>query len=512
MSTQARNELDRIDQNIANTYAVLNALGADMPAEQNSNNLAATAGSAKAVLYSEQTLTEAQKAQARKNIGASDNPLWGKSVTFNGDSICAGADGNASYLGGYGRIIAERNNMTYENIAHGGATVTAETYATSNGSAKWWLSRTVENMNADADYAIIEGGLNDAWQWIDHGTITIGKISKGYNAELDDTTYYGAFESMLKKLITRFQGKKIGYIATPRTMEFYSNSENVPNFYHIALECCAKWGVPVCDLNTIAPPFACLGEEYTADGAHPTEQGYLRYYCDQIETWMRSLTTGGNNAASVALKVMESYTQGFNDAITALQNGKLDKEGISFKKARLTLADGSTIEIDVLTAIDGTVVVPYINRVPLSVDTDKTTIYGSDYNNDGVNDGYLKEHRLSSSGAAKAQTSSVVTGFIPAAANQVVRIGGNGIDWFYDTAMNYVCAYDANLNYLGGRTANGAGYGSNTIQAKVEEVNGVTEFTLANLSSIAWIRVSYYNIAGVNGADLIVTVDEEITD
>ncbi len=68
MSVQS--QIDRINQNVANTYAVLDALGADMPAEQNSDNLATTAGSAKAVLYSEQTLTEDQKAQARTNIDA----------------------------------------------------------------------------------------------------------------------------------------------------------------------------------------------------------------------------------------------------------------------------------------------------------------------------------------------------------------------------------------------------------------------------------------------------------
>lgn len=68
MSIQS--EINRIEQNVANTYAVLEALGADMPSEQNSDNLPTTAGSAKVVLYSEQTLTDAQKAQARENIGA----------------------------------------------------------------------------------------------------------------------------------------------------------------------------------------------------------------------------------------------------------------------------------------------------------------------------------------------------------------------------------------------------------------------------------------------------------
>lgn len=67
MSVQ--NQIDRINQNVANTYAVLSALGANMPAEQTSDNLAAAAGTAKVVLYSEQSLTEDQQAQARENIG-----------------------------------------------------------------------------------------------------------------------------------------------------------------------------------------------------------------------------------------------------------------------------------------------------------------------------------------------------------------------------------------------------------------------------------------------------------
>ena len=63
-------ELDRIGQNIANTYAVLEALGCDIPEEQTSDNLSAAAGTSKIVKYAEQTLTDEQKEQARVNIGA----------------------------------------------------------------------------------------------------------------------------------------------------------------------------------------------------------------------------------------------------------------------------------------------------------------------------------------------------------------------------------------------------------------------------------------------------------
>ena len=67
MSIQS--EMTRITNNVANAYAALATLGADIPSKQTSDNLLATIGTTKAVLYTEQTLTEEQKAQVRENIG-----------------------------------------------------------------------------------------------------------------------------------------------------------------------------------------------------------------------------------------------------------------------------------------------------------------------------------------------------------------------------------------------------------------------------------------------------------
>ena len=68
MSVQS--EIDRINENVANTYNVLEGYGAEMPQTRNTANLTRTAEDIKAILYKEQTLTEAQKAQARENIGS----------------------------------------------------------------------------------------------------------------------------------------------------------------------------------------------------------------------------------------------------------------------------------------------------------------------------------------------------------------------------------------------------------------------------------------------------------
>lgn len=470
-------------------------------------------GDGTAVKYTEQSLTEEQKAQARDNIGVNEkdnNPLWGKRVTFNGDSICYGS----GYEGGYAKIIAERNKMTYENLGGGGATVTAEMY-TSSGEARRWLCRTIEDMAADADYAILEGGVNDAWN-----SAPIGKLSSGYNAELDDTTYYGAFESMLKQLVLKYQGKKYGYIITPKMTSLFSNTGEADNYYYIALECCAKWGVSVCDLNVITPDLSVGGltDVYTIDGTHPNEAGYKAYYCDQIESWMKTLTAGGNSLALLTKKLVVSHNKDtsahadIRNAIKALQDGKLSNTGVSFRRAKLALADGTTIEIDVLTAADGSVIVPYTNRVPLSIDTD-----GSVYNDVG----YMTGYRLNSSGVISEQINSFVTGFIPTKNGDIVRV--YGCEWGTTKhAMNYICAYDANFNFIGGYSTTG-GKEVLTLSKKTLDIcshyeaneNLDTTFTLSCTSEIAYIRVSSKgdtseNDFRFNGENMIITINEEI--
>lgn len=206
------------------------------------------------------------------------NPLKGKIVSFNGDSIAAGA----GYAGGYGKIIAENNDMTYENIAVGGGTmayVSADVHC---------ISRTIANMRADADYVILDGGGNDA-----DGEVPLGALTTGYTATLDDTTFAGAFEQMLKTAIARFPNKKIGYVFIHKCAYLFSSSVK-DSYYDIAKAACEKWGIPYCDLNTQTPPLNyidALKTAYTSngDGYHPNEQGYKLFYVPKITAWMKTL-------------------------------------------------------------------------------------------------------------------------------------------------------------------------------------------------------------------------------
>ena len=205
------------------------------------------------------------------------NPLSGKILACTGDSICAGA----GYAGGYAKIIGEENGMTVQNIAVGGGTL-AHTGST------FCISESIANLRADADYVILDGGGNDA-----DGGVPIGTLSYGYDADLDNTTFIGAFETMLKAAIARFPTKKIGYIFIHKCVYLFDSSvEN--SYYDAAKKCCEKWGIPYCDLNTQTPPLnyiEALRTTYTAngDGYHPNEQGYKLFYVPKITAWLKTL-------------------------------------------------------------------------------------------------------------------------------------------------------------------------------------------------------------------------------
>lgn len=230
----------------------------------------------------------------------SENKLYGKKISFNGDSICEGV----GFPGGYGKIIAERNNMTYQNLGVGGGTIAVDVY-TKSGELRYSICGSIDKMDSDADYAIVEGGVNDGSNNLVVGTPVFGEITNGYEGPFDDKTFCGAFESMLKQLTVKFAGKKIGYIAVHQCVhKFRPQYEKDDNFYRAALRICEKWGVPYLDLTSSTPPMSFFRAKYEGapelervsegftkdnDGTHPNEAGYLAFYCDKIEEWLKTL-------------------------------------------------------------------------------------------------------------------------------------------------------------------------------------------------------------------------------
>lgn len=243
------------------------------------------------VLNNEYGLNEKQLEQVSDIAGSivTNNILFGKKLSVNGDSICYGA----GYNGGYAKIIGERNGMTVNNIARVGATITSGTR--SGDYPRHWISDTITSMDADADYAIVEGGVNDASL-----QVPLGQLSQDYNLSYDTTTFYGAMENLCMQLIQRYAGRKYGFIIVHKMTARFRSDTETGTYYKAAVECCEKWGVPYCNLNLLVPPFGLsrtgsgletLRSLYTKDGDgwHPNEEGYKKYYCDKIEAWMRTL-------------------------------------------------------------------------------------------------------------------------------------------------------------------------------------------------------------------------------
>ena len=174
----------------------------------------------------------------------------------------------------------------------------------------------------------------------------------------------------------------------------------------------------------------------------------------------------------------------------------------------LTILEGEVAEISV-----GGVLLwksGYTNLVPLSTEIDGKTIFNS---GKGYRDGY----RLSSSGAEKTQSNTVVTGFIPAKRGDVIRM--KGVTWGTTVSggYSYIQTYNASgavihsVNRYMMETSNGV---SNVIgidkskSSITTDSNGVTTFNLVftDTTAFEYIRI---NATG-KGADMVVTINEEI--
>lgn len=219
-------------------------------------------------------------------------------------------------------------------------------------------------------------------------------------------------------------------------------------------------------------------------------------------------TTVANTATLVATKTPSNATDDIywwsdNEAVATVENGVIT-----------AVADGScTIYAKCGSGYAScgvgvtSVVIPdapsYTNQVPISIDVDGTV-----YNGTGYKNGY----RLSSSGPEKeGNATNVVTGYIKAKSGDTIRI--KGYKW-YDTSssVNYLSTYKSDFVFLSTATAAGGYNYPNLIETiNYDDTTGISTVVLKTIADLAYIRISLYNSPSADGANLIVTVNEEIT-
>ena len=232
---------------------------------------------------------ELMENEERAQVTAS--PLYRKIMAATGDSITA----TVLYRpwAGYAKIIANRYEMQYTSNAIWGATL-ARNIEDSSGCI---LDTLAEMPNAD--YIVLSGGANDCYA-IKDGRETLGTITTGYNESFDESTMCGALESMCKTAINKWNTGKILYVITHRILDVY-NPEYLDETVDKIIEVLRKWGIPYVDLWHDIPSlgfaskknlYTTMGNsEYhgTGDGLHPNYEGYIKYYCPQIESKLNSI-------------------------------------------------------------------------------------------------------------------------------------------------------------------------------------------------------------------------------
>lgn len=213
------------------------------------------------------------------------NPLYGKIISFTGDSICAG-NGNG-FVSGWAKIIGENNpNTTCHNYGVHGSTIAKRTDRTDS------ILERISTMDENSDYIIFQGGVNDAWV-----SIPLGEMTTGYNDTYDETTFAGALESCFRTAQLRWKGKKIGYIVTHKQPG--ADNHNFKAFMDLAKEICKKWSIPYIDLfnesclnaylNDINNEYFQIQEGATnGDRCHPNEKGH-QVIAPKIESWLKTL-------------------------------------------------------------------------------------------------------------------------------------------------------------------------------------------------------------------------------
>ena len=237
-----------------------------------------------------------------------NSKLYGKTIIWNGDSICAGKYfGDTKETDAWAGRLAKKYSMTYKNYSIGGGTITENVVR--NGKPHHSISGTLELMKEEfptADYVIIEGGTNDA-DLFDlelpaperFGSFTADDYSGNY----DKDTFCGALESIFYRATSYWKGAKIGYIVAHKMGPLPTDLPRRRRYFDTAIAICKKWGIPYidlwecCYLNPLLPWMYDPSKKpdqnveagsFYADGQHLTAKGY-DLVTDILDPWLNSL-------------------------------------------------------------------------------------------------------------------------------------------------------------------------------------------------------------------------------
>ena len=235
-----------------------------------------------------------------------EDKLKGKTVIWNGDSICQGATATGTWAD---RIAAKNQLKAWKNYGVGGGTIT-ENVLYQSGAIRHSVSASLDQMHSDypdADYIILEGGTNDAdllGRFVanvppsDFGNVD----PENFDGPFDRETFCGALESIFYRAKLLWPDAKICFIVAQKMGLNAATSANRYAYFKAAMDICEKWDIPYinlwddCELDPTLPqmydPDKSKEENDNLsmyrDGQHLTSAGY-DLTADLIDKWLKTL-------------------------------------------------------------------------------------------------------------------------------------------------------------------------------------------------------------------------------
>jgi glycerophosphoryl diester phosphodiesterase len=236
------------------------------------------------------------------------DPLYGKKIVYDGDSICYGAGSS----GGYAKIIAELTGGSYVNQAVGGGRLVTK------GSNSWHsVVDNLPNLPTDGDIYCFEGGINDYWT----SGMQLGTFDhKNFDGALDTTTVCGALEAIFRYALTNFVGKPICFVITHKVQSTAytknANGDTFEDYRNAMVGICEKYSIPYYDAfaeSGLNGWNATQNEAFftDGDGCHPNEDGYKRYYVPQLLELFREIIPQTGAKSILYFDAIKEYLDNF---------------------------------------------------------------------------------------------------------------------------------------------------------------------------------------------------------
>lgn len=237
--------------------------------EQWRRTLVEAAGdAANAVLYTEQTLTTEQQAQALENIGAVTTPKKQfKNIRF-------GFIGDSQTERNWHKTVLWQEQLTDHIGIFNSRGLSSFTIAKNAGNYGMNFSMLAPLLSKAVDAVLVMGGINDVWY----------NSPLGEFGSTDNTTVYGAMDELCSALIDKYPAKTIVFITpteqnNPECTAANTTGTTAADIAKAMKEVCAKYAIPVYDANALSgiyPLNEKQAEIYTSDGLHLNDAGSER--------------------------------------------------------------------------------------------------------------------------------------------------------------------------------------------------------------------------------------------